>query len=286
MSKKRKKNKINKKERKIAVKLLLSIVFLTVITILGICSFRIFQAEEMSVSWLNVKKSDQYAYMYISKMSEKFAYDETTNKSYHFVMEVEDTGIWHTYIIAINQNEYNKYKDVIDYTYERIETQQKVKVYGYPVLINEDLKSIALKNIKNFVPADNEIEITDKNFEKYLTNSYLDTTIPKNDDFNYILFALVMILVIIIALFIYVIFCKDKKIVKVEKKNKIETKQVKNNKNLKKEVVKVENKTTKEKISSKKDESKKTTSVKVDNQKKSTSEKKKDIKVEDDIEVI
>jgi len=264
MNKKRKKNKINKKERKIATKLILSIVYLTVITILGICSFRIFKETEMDVSWSNVKNSNQYTYMYISKMSEKFAYDEKTNKSYHFVMEVEDTGLWHTYLIAINEKEYDKYKDVIDYTYERIKTPQKLKIYGYPILINEDLKNLAIKNIKKFVPIDNQIEITDENFEKYLTNSYLDTTMLKKDDFNYILFSLVMILVIIFALFIYTIFHKEKKITKKKKTKKSE--------NIKKEKINNDKKETKIKLDSK-------------NSKEQQKDKKKKDE-EEDIEVI
>ena len=65
---------------------------------------------------------------------------------------------------SINENDYNKYKAIIDYTYERTkEIPQPIKVYGYPVIINDDLKTMALNNIGNFLPADNEIEITKEN---------------------------------------------------------------------------------------------------------------------------
>ena len=54
-------------------------------------------------------------------------------------------------------------------------------------MIDDELKQLAIKNIKNFVPAENEVVITKDNFNTYLTNSYLDTTIPQRDEFSFIL---------------------------------------------------------------------------------------------------
>ena len=218
-----KKRKTHLKEKTIAIKLILSIIYLIVITLLVLCSYKIYKEEKAEINWSDVENSNQYSYMYISRMSEKFAYDSKTGKSYHFVIETEKTGIWHTYLIAISETDYNKYKNIIDYTYERTTVEpEKIKVYGYPALIDNNLKELAIKNIKKFVPAENEIEITDKNFENYLTNSYLDTTMPKKDDFNYILFSIMLIIVIIMVLFILTIFYKDKKkIVPTSKQRKI-----------------------------------------------------------------
>ena len=143
-------------------------------------------------------------------MSEKFAYYSTNKKSIHFVIEKEKTGQWHAYLIAIEDSEYSKFKDIIDYTYDRTDKlPEPKKVFGYPVLINDELKQLALDNINNFLPADNEVEITADNFESYLTNSYLDTTLAKEDNFNIPLFAVLMTLVIIIVLFIITICVRD-----------------------------------------------------------------------------
>ena len=183
-----KKVKISEKEKGIAFKLFLSIIYLIVISILIICAYMLYEEKKQVYNWSDVKSSNQYSYMNISRMSEKFAYDSKTGKSYHFVIETEKTGVWHTYLIAISD-----------------------KVYGYPVLIDNNLKELAIKNIKKFLPVENEIEITDSNFENYLTNSYLDTTIPKKDNFDYILFFIMLILVIVIVLFFITIFHKDNK---------------------------------------------------------------------------
>ena len=106
---------------------------------------------------------------------------------------------------------YDKYKEIIDYTYERTKEEPKpLKVYGYPEIIKSDLKSLAIKNIVNFVPAENEVTITEDNFETYLTNSYLDTTKEKQDYFSIILFITLILLFIMIALFLFTVFDKNK----------------------------------------------------------------------------
>ena len=126
------------------------------------------------------------------------------------LIEKEKTGQWHAYLIAIEDSDYSKFKDIIDYTYDRTDKlPEPKKVFGYPVLINDELKQLALDNINNFLPADNEVEITADNFESYLTNSYLDTTLAKEDNFNIPLFAVLMTLVIIIVLFIITICDRD-----------------------------------------------------------------------------
>ena len=180
------------------------------ITILAVCAYRIYEDKVKVVPWEEVTTSDEYSYIVVSKMSEKFAYYSTNKKSIHFVIEKEKTGQWHAYLIAIEDSDYSKFKDIIDYTYDRTDKlPEPKKVFGYPVLINDELKQLALDNINNFLPADNEVEITADNFESYLTNSYLDTTLAKEDNFNIPLFAVLMTLVIIIVLFIITICDRD-----------------------------------------------------------------------------
>lgn len=205
--------KISKKERekRITIKMFLCIIYLVVITILFVCSYKLFQGKYDAKAWGEVESVDEYAYIEVSRMSEKFAYFEEEKLGIHFVIEKEDTGEWHTYLIGINEDEYAKYKNIIDYTYERTDIEpQPVKVYGYPEIIKDDLKDLAIKNINNFVPAENEVEITKENFETYLTNSYLNTTKEKVDYFSGILFITLILLFIMIGLFIFTIFDKDK----------------------------------------------------------------------------
>ena len=163
------------------------------------------------VRWSEVESVEEYSYIEISRMSEKFAYYEEENIGIHFVIELDDTGEWRTYLVAIDEDNYAKYKDIIDYSYERItEEPEPLKVYGYPSIISEELKEMALNNIDNFLPKENKIEITSENFENYLTNSYLDTTQDKREYFNIILFATLILLMIMIFLLIFTILDKDK----------------------------------------------------------------------------
>lgn len=196
------KNK-KKTEKRVTMKMLLCILYLIVITVLFVCAYSIFKDKEKTIPWDKVTTSDQYAYIDISQMSEKFAYFSDSKKQIHFVIEKEDTGLWHTYLIAINEKDYNQYKDIIDYTYQRTDkVPEKKRVYGYPVIINSDLKRLAINNITNFIPAENEVVITNENFNEYLTNSYLDVTNDKKDSFNFILMIILLMIFIVIVLFI------------------------------------------------------------------------------------
>ena len=196
------KNK-KKTEKRVTMKMLLCILYLIVITVLFVCAYSIFKDKEKTIPWDKVTTSDQYAYIDISQMSEKFAYFSDSKKQIHFVIEKEDTGLWHTYLIAINEEDYNQYKDIIDYTYQRTDkVPEKKRVYGYPVIINSDLKRLAINNITNFIPAENEVVITNENFNEYLTNSYLDVTNDKKDSFNFILMIILLMIFIVIVLFI------------------------------------------------------------------------------------
>ena len=212
-----KKNNRKKKEKHIAIKLFLCIVYSIIITILFVCSYHIYHVKNIIYPWNEAKSTKDYTYIDISKMSEKFAFSKESNIGIHFVIETEETGEWHTYLIAINENEYEKYKGIIDYTYERTEkVPDVVRAYGYPTKITEDMKNLALKNIVNFIPADNEIEITADNFEEYLTSTYLDTTREQEEKFSILLSVSLLLLFIVIVLFLLTIFDKGKIVDNVE----------------------------------------------------------------------
>lgn len=211
-------------EKRLVIKFSLCLVYLIIISILAVCSYKIFETKKDVFKWEDVKDVNDYSYIEISKMSEAFAKIDD-EREVHFVIEQEDTGLWHTYLILINSGDYDKYKNIIDYTYQRItDKPDTIKVYGYPVILDDTLKNLAIKNINNFVPAENEVEITSDNFYQYLTNSYLDTTQQRKDSFDFILLSLLLMLFIMVVLFIFTIFNKDRLVdnayIKVEHINK------------------------------------------------------------------
>lgn len=213
----KKKKKINIK--RFTIKFLLCIVYLIIITLLTVCSYRLFEQKKEITPWNEVTSVDEYTYIEISKMSEKFAYYENENIGLHFVIEEKETGQWFTYVIAIDEDNYKYYKDIIDYSYERTTKEpDKIKVYGYPSIMNDDLKEMIIKNIKKFLPSNNEVNITKENIEEYLTNSYLDTTIKRKDNFSAILFISLLLLFVMIILLIFTIFDKDKIVDNIESK--------------------------------------------------------------------
>ena len=213
----KRKRKINIK--RLTIKFFLCIIYLIIITILVVGSYHIFLKQKEIVEWNSVENVQQYTYLEIQKMSEKFAYYENENIGFHFVIQEEDTGQWHVCVIAIDEDKYNKFKSIIDYSYERIDTvPDKIKVYGYPTIMSEELKEMILNHIRNFLPAENEVEITQDNLEKYLTNSYLDTTKDKIDEFNYILFVTLMLLFIMVILLFFTIFDRDKIVDNIDNK--------------------------------------------------------------------
>lgn len=224
-----KKNKKSINIKNISTKILLCILYLFVIGVLVYSAYSIFKDEDKIVSWKDVEKTSQYAYIEITQMSEAFA--QINNKQIHFVMEKESTGAWHTYLIAINKDDYNKYKDIIDFTYERTKKSPKtIKVYGYPRKIPTSIKKLAIKNITNFVPIENQVVINEKNFDKYLTNTYLDTTIEKTHTFNYYVLILLIMSFIIFIVIIYTIVEKDKSLSKKKTTKSLKTKKITNKK--------------------------------------------------------
>ena len=205
--------------QRLTIKLLLCLIYIIIITVLFVCAYRLYEEKVSIKSWDEVESVEDYTYITVHKMSEKFAYYEETNVGIHFVIEKESTGQWHTYLIAINEDDYDEYKDIIDYSYERTDKMPKPKkVYGYPVITTDDIKNLAIKNIGNFIPAENEVVISEENYETYLTNSYLDTTKERVDVFSYYLFAVLFIIFIVMFLLVLTIFNKDRLVDKVDEK--------------------------------------------------------------------
>ena len=107
MKKTKKKKKVN--EKRLIIKFLACTVYLIVIMILFVCSYKLFEQKNNKVRWSEVESVEEYSYIEISRMSEKFAYYEEENIGIHFVIELDDTGEWRTYLVAIDEDNYAKY---------------------------------------------------------------------------------------------------------------------------------------------------------------------------------
>ncbi len=172
-------------EKHLTIKFIVILIHFIIITILFVNFYKLYKETNSIKSWEEVDSTSDYTYITISKMSEAFATYQDKNITMHFCIEEEQTGRWHVYIIGINKDDYSKYKKIIDYSYEKISEKPKpIKVYGYPEITDDNLKKVAIKNISKFLPKENEITITEENYETFLTNSYLDTTQSKKQSFS------------------------------------------------------------------------------------------------------
>ena len=90
-----------KDERRFTIRLCLILLYLILITILFVVSSSIYKNINKITPFRDVKSTTEYAEIDISKMSDKFAYYKENDIGIHYVTEIEDTGIWHTYLIAI-----------------------------------------------------------------------------------------------------------------------------------------------------------------------------------------
>ncbi len=218
---KKQKEKKNKSKKNIIIKLFTSLIYIAIIGVLAVCCYYFYEQKQVILPWSQAEKIEDYTYLDIAKMSEKFAYYEETNVGLHFVIaEKEFTD--YVYVIAINENQYENYKAIIDYTYERVEKEpDKIRVYGYPVKLDEDIKNTALKNIENFVPASKKVEQEEINYEIYLPERYLDTTEEQKEKFSIPLCVSFLLFVIVFVLLLLTIFDRNDK---QEDKNKKEEK--------------------------------------------------------------
>ncbi len=200
-----------KKKLRFIIKILLCFVYLLIGFILVFCAYKLYEKDQEIINWADVENTNQYSYIEISQMSEAFAVIKEDHKQIHFVIEQEKDKSWHTYLVAIKKSDYEKYKNIIDYTYERTKEKPKpLKIYGYPVKISNNIKLLAIKNIKNFVPIENQVVLTKSNFEEYLTDTYLDTTQSKSHNLNYIIIILLLMTFVLLILIIFTILDKDR----------------------------------------------------------------------------
>lgn len=206
-----------KKKIKLPVKILLCLIYLIVIAILLVAAYKIYQSDKKEVSWDRVTSTKDYTYLEISKMSEAFAKIDK-NKEIHFIIVEDKDEVYRSYLIAINKKDRKKYQSIIDYSYGKTEEKPKeIKVYGYPRVINKELKKLTLENYQKFIPNDNSIELTTKNFNKYFTNTYLDTTLKKSNSINIEVVILLIVVVILLILLLLTIIDR-----KQDKKEEVE----------------------------------------------------------------
>ncbi len=208
-------------ENRFTIKLFLSIIYIIVITILIVVAFLIFQYNEEDIYFSEATNVNRYSYVEVDLMSEAFASYDDDEKTIHFIIDKHDSGAWNTYVVAISKEDYSLYKDIIDYTYERVEVvPPTLKVYGYPVIIDDSLLQLTLDNIVNFVPKENEVILTTENYFNYITNSYLDTTIEFDSSFDILLFIIALLIFIVFFLFCYTLFGYNKIIEVIETEEK------------------------------------------------------------------
>ena len=211
-------NKKESKKYRTLIKIIVCIIHIVVIAILGFCSFEVYQKGDAPRNFSEIKKENKYVYLDISEMSDTIAKIDKGKKKVHIVIEKTNSGKWYTYLIAIKTKDEKKYKSLIDYSEtETNKVPKKVRVYGYTKKINNDIKNKVIKNSTTLSTKKEGNIITKKNFEKYLTNLYLDTTIKKHHEFNYVMLILMLMLVILTVTLILVIFDKDKLVDEVDK---------------------------------------------------------------------
>lgn len=208
-----------KDERKFTIKLILILLYLILITILFVVSFSIYKNKNKVTPFRDVTSTNQYAEIEISKMSDKFAYYKDKDIGIHYVTETEDTGIWHTYLIAIKESDISKYQDIIDYSYGKTTVAPKrIIVRGYPVEITDQIKELSIKHLNEFLPSYNAVQITNENYNDYLTNCYLDTTIQRENNISFGLVLTLLILLIILILLIYTLKENNKIVTGIDRK--------------------------------------------------------------------
>jgi hypothetical protein len=120
-----------RKENRLLLKLFICVIYLVVIATLLTCSYDLFKQKQVVLPWSEIESVEDYTYIDISKMSEKFAFYEETNIGLHFAIEEEKSGLWHTYILAINEKEYEK---------EQRKSQRKYVHMGIQLLLMKKLK--------------------------------------------------------------------------------------------------------------------------------------------------
>lgn len=202
------------------IKTIMCLIYIMVMGVLFLCAYRLYEENNKILSWNKIQKTEDYTYMDIIKMSPKFADSRESNIGYHFVtLERKE---WSTYIIAINENEIETYKAMIEYSTGKTEKKpDEIRIYGYPSIIEDDIKEIALSKIVEFIP---ETSIQEDEYESYFTNCYLDTTKEQRKEFNIIIFVILLLSFIVFILLFLTIIDKDKIVDTISEKEEEEEK--------------------------------------------------------------
>ena len=197
-----KKEEKTKKSFRLSVKVVFCTIYLIVVFILAYCAFYLYQEQRQPTPWERVRSTQDYTYIDIDKMSEKFARVDD-DKNVHFIIDEEKKGSLHIYLLVIDKSDYAKYKKIIDYS--------------------DDLKELTIKNYKKFVSLENKVELSHENFDEYLTDTYLDTTKEVTYNFNWIVVVLLALDAVLIFLVIITILDKDRlvdEVVELEEKRR------------------------------------------------------------------
>lgn len=184
------------KEKNIVLKIFLCSIYLVMIVVIVVCNYRLYKDKDKTIRFEDANSTQKYSYIDIYKMSEKFAYYEESNKGIHFVVDKEDN----IYLIAINEKDYDKFKKIINYSYNKTDVvPKKIKVTGYPKKTSKELKQLSNKNIGKFISNKNQID-----------TYYLDTTEEKKDTFSIVLCISTISCILLIILFFITMFDKGK----------------------------------------------------------------------------
>ncbi len=195
-----------KLKKNILNKIVIFIIFICVLIAMFLITFYVY-CNSREIDSYNKNKID-YSYIEIYKMSDSFAVID--NKELHFVIDKHNN----IYIIAIYKSDIDKYKAIIDYSYGRIKKSKSIKVYGLPIKQNNEIKDLVIKYVNNFLSYGEKIPITLENYNEYIPDTFLDTTVSYYYKFNYVVFLLFLIFGIIFLIFIKVMFFK-----KIDEKN-------------------------------------------------------------------
>lgn len=190
---------MTKKKLKLKKRVLYQLIFSIIICILFFSSYFIYTKSRKIAYYSN--KNNSYSYLEIEEMSDRFA--DLGDKELHFVRAKKKI-----YVIAISKQKTKKYQNIINYTYGKTKKGKTMKVYGYPLKKNNKIKKLEMKYINYFLPYEERININNHNYNQYLFNTYLDTTINPLYQFNYIVFLLLLLFVIVLFIFIKMMFFK------------------------------------------------------------------------------
>ena len=78
--------------KRLTIKLLLSLVYIIIITVLFVCAYKLYEEKTSIKKWDEVESVEDYTYIKVNKMSEMFAFYEEANIGFHFVIEKEENA--------------------------------------------------------------------------------------------------------------------------------------------------------------------------------------------------